>query len=134
MFTGAGGPSLIAADRLTLPKLLRKHGYATACFGKWHVGMTFYDGAGKPIQLRLAVENTGNLDEARDATVVGLQDGVEIYAQTIQVSDSIGNRGATNFRFGAFFPASAGEIVWMVVIDDDDIDADEATAVSRVFP
>ncbi|MCG8650682.1 MAG: arylsulfatase [Pirellulales bacterium] len=49
VFTGAGGPSLIADDRLTLPELLRDQGYATACFGKWHVGMTFYDDQGNPI-------------------------------------------------------------------------------------
>jgi len=49
VFTGAGGPSLIAPDRLTLPKMLRDAGYATACFGKWHVGMTFFDKENKPI-------------------------------------------------------------------------------------
>lgn len=29
---------LIEADRLTLPGLLKKHGYHTACIGKWHLG------------------------------------------------------------------------------------------------
>ncbi len=49
VFTGAGGPSLISPDRLTLPKMLRDSGYTTACFGKWHVGLTFYDEQGQPI-------------------------------------------------------------------------------------
>ncbi len=49
VFTGAGGPSLIAPDRLTLPQMLRDNGYTTACIGKWHIGMTFYDADGKPI-------------------------------------------------------------------------------------
>jgi arylsulfatase A len=31
-------PPLIAADRLTVPALLKQHGYATACVGKWHLG------------------------------------------------------------------------------------------------
>ncbi len=31
-------PPLIAADRLTWPGLMRKHGYVTACIGKWHLG------------------------------------------------------------------------------------------------
>lgn len=31
-------PPLISAGRLTLPELLRQHGYATACVGKWHLG------------------------------------------------------------------------------------------------
>lgn len=30
---------LIAADRLTLGGLFQKHGYHTACVGKWHLGM-----------------------------------------------------------------------------------------------
>jgi len=29
---------LIADDRLTLPSLLKTHGYHTACIGKWHLG------------------------------------------------------------------------------------------------
>jgi len=49
VFTGAGGPSLIEENRLTLPQMLRHKGFATACFGKWHLGMTFYDKEGRPI-------------------------------------------------------------------------------------
>ena len=49
VFTGAGGPCLIEQDRLTLPGLLRDAGYATACMGKWHVGLTFQDREGRPI-------------------------------------------------------------------------------------
>ena len=49
VFSGAGGPSLIRPGQLTLPEMLRKKGYSTACFGKWHVGLTFYNKEGKPI-------------------------------------------------------------------------------------
>lgn len=49
VFTGAGGPSLIAPGRLTLPAMLKKQGYVTAAVGKWHVGWTFRDEAGEPI-------------------------------------------------------------------------------------
>jgi arylsulfatase A-like enzyme len=31
-------PPLIAADRFTVPALLRENGYHTACIGKWHLG------------------------------------------------------------------------------------------------
>jgi arylsulfatase A-like enzyme len=52
VFTGVGGPCLIEEKRLTLPQMLRDHGYATACVGKWHVGMTFLDKEGKPVRDR----------------------------------------------------------------------------------
>ena len=50
VFTGVGGPSLIAPGRLTLPGMLLAKGYATACVGKWHLGLTFQDKEGKPVR------------------------------------------------------------------------------------
>ncbi len=58
VFQGAGGPSLIAPGRLTLPAMLKTQGYATAAVGKWHVGLTFRDEAGEPI-------HSGKLEEAK---------------------------------------------------------------------
>ncbi len=49
VFTGAGGPCLIEESRLTLPGMLRQQGYTTTLFGKWHVGLTFLDKDGQPI-------------------------------------------------------------------------------------
>ncbi|MCH2064692.1 MAG: sulfatase-like hydrolase/transferase, partial [Roseibacillus sp.] len=49
VFTGVGGPCLIEKERLTLPAMLRQQGYTTALFGKWHIGMTFFDKEGKAI-------------------------------------------------------------------------------------
>ena len=49
VFTGVGGPCLIEEGRLTIGEMLRRKGYSTAMFGKWHVGLTFYDEAGQPI-------------------------------------------------------------------------------------
>ncbi len=58
VFTGVGGPCMIEKQRLTLPQMLREKGYATGGFGKWHIGMTFFDKAGKPI-------NRGGLDAVK---------------------------------------------------------------------
>ena len=44
---GSSAP-LIAADRLTVPALLKQHGYQTACIGKWHLGLAFGGGNRKP--------------------------------------------------------------------------------------
>ena len=41
VFTGVGGPCLIEKERLTIGGMLQSKGYATAMFGKWHVGLTF---------------------------------------------------------------------------------------------
>src|SRR4051812_36627923 len=34
-------PPLIAKDRFTVGELLKRHGYATAAIGKWHLGLAY---------------------------------------------------------------------------------------------
>ncbi len=64
VFEGVGGPSLIAPGRLTLPAMLGAKGYATACVGKWHVGLTFFDKAGQPVRSK-GVEAVQTVDFSR---------------------------------------------------------------------
>ena len=64
VFEGVGGPSLIASGRLTLPAMLRAKGYTTACVGKWHVGLTFFDKAGQPVRTN-GVEAVRRVDFSR---------------------------------------------------------------------
>lgn len=45
---GPWSAPLIEEGRLTLPELLRQHGYATACIGKWHLGWQWPTRDGKP--------------------------------------------------------------------------------------
>ncbi len=70
VFTGVQGPCLIEEDRLTLPQMLREKGYATALFGKWHIGMTFFDKAGRPIpEIQTELENGRSRTESGVALV-----------------------------------------------------------------
>ena len=54
------GP-LIEPDRLTLPGMLKKHGYATACIGKWHLGWEWStkDGTRMNDTITLGKSNSG---------------------------------------------------------------------------
>ena len=49
-FEGPGGPSYIKQGEPTLGDMLRKQGYRTGVFGKWHVGLTWYDKDGKVLE------------------------------------------------------------------------------------
>ena len=49
VFNGAGGPCLIENKRITIGNMLQEKGYTTALFGKWHLGLTFFDNKGDPI-------------------------------------------------------------------------------------
>lgn len=64
VFDGAGGPCLIEKGRPTLADILRGQGYVTACIGKWHVGLTFQDKEGRPIN-RNGLEAVKQIDYSR---------------------------------------------------------------------
>ena len=55
---------MIEQERFTLPQMLRQQGYATACIGKWHVGMTFHDKQGNPLN-RNGLEAVKRIDYSR---------------------------------------------------------------------
>jgi arylsulfatase A-like enzyme len=64
---GGLSPRLIEQDRLTVPSLLKQHGYHTACIGKWHLGMDWVKQPGKDV-TELAIETPAqvwNVDYAR---------------------------------------------------------------------
>ena len=45
----SGEPSLIRPERLTVAEMLQERGYHTACFGKWHLGMEWFDKNGRSV-------------------------------------------------------------------------------------
>ena len=42
-FAGPGGPSYLKPGTLTIAEMLKTKGYRTGVFGKWHVGLTWFD-------------------------------------------------------------------------------------------
>ncbi|MHC4883271.1 MAG: sulfatase family protein [Planctomycetota bacterium] len=82
VFTGAGGPCLIEKDRLTLPQMLRDKGYATACIGKWHIGMSFYDKTGERITNQ-GIEGVQQIDYTRPIPDAPIHRGFDTFYGTV---------------------------------------------------
>jgi arylsulfatase A len=52
-------PPIIPKERLTVASLLQQHGYATACVGKWHLGLNWVDGKpGKENAVTIGARHT----------------------------------------------------------------------------
>ena len=85
----------------------------------------------RPIAIQLTVKNNGIVEGDAPATVIGVQNGVEVYNETLTVSDPVGN-GRTKFDFPDFVPTAAGDIVWTATIADGDPDDDTAIATTTV--
>jgi hypothetical protein len=86
---------------------------------------------GKPITIQLQVNNPGPVLGQAIATVVGTQNGVEVYRWRLNVYDFPGGR-VTSFTFPAYTPKAAGTINWAAAIADKDPDTDLVTAVTTV--
>ena len=103
VFTGVQGPCLIKEERLTLPQMLRESGYATALFGKWHIGMTFLDKNGEPVSdenYNEDVEIPGAYDLSQ--TNFYTSDKAVAMVQSVDYSKSIPD-GPINRGFDQFF-------------------------------
>ncbi len=64
---GGLSPRLIEPGRLTVPAVLKQHGYHTACVGKWHLGMDWVRRPGKQVsELNIeSPEQVWNVDYAQ---------------------------------------------------------------------
>ena len=74
------GETLIEKDRLTVPSLLKKHGYATACIGKWHLGWQWATKDGRP--PRSGPDRLSNVDFSRPITEGPTTRGFDYYFGT----------------------------------------------------
>jgi hypothetical protein len=91
----------------------------------------------KPVGLTLVVRNMGTVEGSALATITGMQNGTEVYNETLTVTDTIGN-GRTTYNDSSvpsippFMPTVEGDILWRATITDDDPDIDEVTAVTTI--
>ena len=66
---GGHGSPLIEPDRLTVASLLKDHGYATACVGKWHLGLGWaWKAPDRPEADLNWTEDGSNVDYSRPIT------------------------------------------------------------------
>src|SRR5438874_3049434 len=91
-------PLLIEKDRLTAPALLRKHGYATHCVGKWHLGLgpkkpTDYDKPLRPGPLALGFESFFGIPASLDfEPYVFIRDEAPVVKPTERIAASKSRR------------------------------------------
>ena len=88
------------------------------------------DGRARPIAIQLVVENRGTVDQARPATLTGMQNGAQVYSRSLSVSAPIGRR--RTFQFPSYAPGATGTIRWTLVIADDVPADSQATATTQV--
>lgn len=63
--------SLMNPDRTTMADMLKAKGYSTACIGKWHLGLNFYDKKGEIVPSDRAYERVEGIDQIDYSRPVG---------------------------------------------------------------
>jgi hypothetical protein len=85
----------------------------------------------RPIRMRLEVRNAGRVEGQAPVTLVGVQDGAEVYRETVAVSAPAGKRKA-KVTFPAHTASAGGRILWTVTIQDSGPGRNTAKAVTNV--
>jgi hypothetical protein len=86
---------------------------------------------GKDVAITLEVSNPGPVLGQAIATVLGTQNGREVYRWRLNVYDFPGGRG-TSFTFPAYHATTPGTISWSATIADKDPDEDLVRATTAV--
>jgi PKD repeat protein len=83
-------------------------------------------GGKKAISLKLVAKGVAGDGTPKPATLVGTQNGAEVYKETVMVSAAAGERASV--AFPSYSPQAGGEITWELTVMDDDTDVDTASA------
>ena len=67
-FEGPGGPSYLAPGYPSIAEMLRQQGYRTGIFGKWHMGLTWFDESGQ--RLGGGFENSLLIDYGKSTPLI----------------------------------------------------------------
>ncbi|GFE58608.1 choice-of-anchor D domain-containing protein [Geobacter sp. AOG1] len=87
-------------------------------------------GKANSVNFHLLLFNEGTGPGTSTATLVGMQNGNQVYSETINVS--VPPAETVMFKFPPFRPTVLGDITWTVTVVDNDADVDQATAVTTV--
>jgi hypothetical protein len=86
----------------------------------------------RPISINLTLRNEGVDEGEALATVVGKQNGLEIYRESVAVTVAAGAAPAT-IVFPPYVPVGTGDIAWQARLVDEDPDLDEESATTIVW-
>lgn len=85
---------------------------------------------GTAVKFEFKIFNEGTETATSRATLVGMQNGQEIYRKTINVSTLPGR--PRMYMFPWYMPVARGDIAWTATLEDNDADVDQATAITTV--
>jgi len=112
-------PALIEPQRLTVASLLKKHGYRTACVGKWHLGLDLATTDGKKPSSRKEQADPVRSKSPSVVTVPSVQTSNGAEAQNIDFAKPF-KGGPNELGFDYFFgiPASLDMIPHLYIEND----------------
>jgi VCBS repeat-containing protein len=151
MFTYDATDGSLVSNRATVTVSVGTAALVDLDIAKFKVTPKFRFANKQPFKIMLMVKNNGDVDSPRPATVIGVQNGIEIYNETMMVSapvqdddewddnnmkrnddDEDDDDERSVFKFPKYTPTASGIIIWTATIADDDPDVDEATTKTMV--
>jgi hypothetical protein len=84
----------------------------------------------KPVRIKLVVKNQSGISASTVATVVGAQNGIEVFREDLPVTDLVGSERITLVL--EYTPVGSGNILWTATIDDADPDDDVKTTTTKI--